>query len=342
MHVRGDTVEFGFIVVTAPSDWLFGKGCIASLRYFMPDVPTTLLVDGDVDTSAAERHFSIRIIRRADVKDAWLRAKSFGWAITKMVAHWESPYSHFVAMDSDMVAWGNVLDKLCRIDVDFLWSTPHSGPTEPIESHLSRWFFEPQALQTIAPTFNWRTYVNNYSCPGIYMARRGCLSKSRYMMLTEEQANRPNLFKFGDMGMLNFMVFEMVARGEAQIAFDDFQVIFPDHDRGNLEQRFRITGASPLVNGEDRQVLHMTDAKPVMDNPACYSAPMTFFRLEYLAATEGLKGDAALAVLRSEDQAFHAARKARLNREWRRKVTGLLRGEVGAWRRLASRLTSRA
>ncbi|MGL1180900.1 hypothetical protein ACSTLG_00050, partial [Vibrio parahaemolyticus] len=76
----------------------------------------------------------------------------------------------------------------------------------------------------------------------------------------------------------------------------------------------------------------MTDAKPLMNNSACYSAPMTFFRLEYLAATEGVRGEKALAILLEEDASYHAARQARLKKEWRRKVAGLFYGEVGAWR----------
>jgi hypothetical protein len=332
-------VDFGFIVTTAPSDWLFGKGCIASIRYFMPDVPITLLVDGAVDTSDAERRFNVRTLRQSDVKDSWLRANSFGWGITKMVAHWEAPYRYFVAMDSDMVVWGNVADRLFRRDVDFLWSVPYARPDESDEAYVDRWFFNPELLATAAPEFDWKAYVDSYSCTGVYTARRGCLSKQRYITFSEMQARLPALFKFGgDMGMINVMVFEMVARGEATIAFDDFQVIFPDHERESIERRFRIVETAPVVHADDCQVLHLTDAKPLMSNPACYSAPMTFFRMEYLAATEGLRGDAAIALLRQEDLAYHASRRARLNREWRQKVSGLFRGDVGSWRRLALKL----
>ena len=32
----------------------------------------------------------------------------------------------------------------------------------------------------------------------------------------------------------------------------------------------------------------MPDQKPLVDNPRCYSEPMTFFRLQYLKDTEGM------------------------------------------------------
>lgn len=330
--------DFGFVVVTAPSDWLFGKGCLASLRYFMPKVPITVLVDGEVDTAAAERHFDVRSMRRADVSDSWLKRNSFGWGITKMVAHWEAPYQHFVSMDSDMIAWGGLEKVLFRADVDFLWSVPHALPIGPVEDYVDRWFFKPSLLEQIAPEFNWRSYVSNYSCSGIFKARRGCLSTGRYSELMGLQAAQPSLFKFGEMGMLNFMVFEMVSRGEASIAYHDFQVIFPDHTRSSLEKRFRLADGGPIVASEDPQVLHMTDAKPLIDSTTCYSEPMTFFRQEYLAATEGVRGEKALAILRVEDALYHAARQARLRKAWLRKVAGLFYGEVGAWRRLGSKL----
>ena len=41
--------NFGIIVVTTKDDFIYAKGCCASVKYFMPDVPLCLLVDGEFD-----------------------------------------------------------------------------------------------------------------------------------------------------------------------------------------------------------------------------------------------------------------------------------------------------
>ena len=57
------------------------------------------------------------------------------------------------------------------------------------------------------------------------------------------------LFHFGEMGMLNLMVFEAVQAGSLTLRRCDFQVIFPDHAKDQLRRRFRFDGQGQPVGG---------------------------------------------------------------------------------------------
>jgi hypothetical protein len=82
----------------------------------------------------------------------------------------------------------------------------------------------------------------------------------------------------------------------------------------------------------------MPDKKPLVDSSECYSAPMTFFRLKYLADTEGVNGPEALRRLRAEDAEYHRLRARFLGREKKKKFLRLAKGDAGQWRWLFTRL----
>ncbi len=143
------------------------------------------------------------------------------------------------------------------------------------------------------------------------------------------------------MGLLNLMVFQAHHLGDIQLGFADFQVIFPDFSQHQLRRRFDFKDGQPVINLGDVQILHMPDKKPLVNNPDCYSLPMTYFRLKFLEDTEGLTGDAAMARLLQEDTQFYNLRRQSLRNHRLRLAKKLLTGHPGEWRRLAARLTPR-
>ena len=332
-------VKEGIIIVTAPSDWLFAKGCVASVRYFLKDIPITLLIDGDIDTREAETAYEVNALRKEDIPDVWLRKHSFGWGVTKMNAIWHSPYERFLHLDADTVLWGDVRKKVFPEDVDVGWSFSGGSNVASVEAYIDSWFFNPEKVAEIFPEFNWRKYWQRFACTGVYSLKRDCFSIDEYKYLIELSKSDPTIFKFGEMGMLNLMVFRAIDQGVLTVQEKDFQVIFPEHTQESLKQRFRFIDEQPLVVPGDEQVLHMPDQKPLLDNSNCYSEPMTFFRLKYLQETQGLSGKAAMLCLHEEDKDYHRMRAEWLKNVKRKKILGLLCGNPGEWRRLRAKIT---
>jgi hypothetical protein len=328
----------GFVVVASPFDWLFAKGCLASLRHFMPDLPVAVLIDGTIDTASAEKTYGVHVLRKENIPDDWLQRYSFGWGITKMAAIWHAPFERYVHLDADTVVWGDLCSKMFRDESDVIWSIPKRFTGAPSD-YVNKWFFQPKEIAARWPGFRWEKYVQYYACTGAYALRRGCLKLQRYQELVQIGRSHPHLFKFGDMGMLNLMVFESLQEGSVTFRQADFQVIFPDYTQKVLRERFAFDDHDqPVVKGGDEQVLHMPDKKPLVDNTDCYSEPMTFFRLKYLAATEGVIGEEAMGRLRDEDAEYHRLRYRFLRREKGKKILGLLKGDPGEWRRLIAKL----
>jgi hypothetical protein len=68
--------DFGIIVATYQGDYSFAKGCCASVRYFLGDVPICLIVDGTFSTSSLEKAYAVRIINHNTVTNKFLREKA--------------------------------------------------------------------------------------------------------------------------------------------------------------------------------------------------------------------------------------------------------------------------
>jgi hypothetical protein len=90
-------------------DYSFAKGCCASVRYFLGDVPIALIVDGTFSVSSLEEAYQVQVINHHTISNEILKKRSFGWGKTKMIAFWESPWQHFLYLDADTNVWGNVL-----------------------------------------------------------------------------------------------------------------------------------------------------------------------------------------------------------------------------------------
>lgn len=327
----------GVVMVASPFDWLFAKGTLASCRYFMPDAPVTLVVDGEVDTEVAESSFDVTVIRKADVQEPALRRLGFGWGTTKLLAFWYARSETFLYLDSDAVLWGDLRTKIDLEGCDYLASITRKEPLD--RETVENWFFDISFVEKHYPEWDWRAASSSFFCPGVFAARKGAFALADYIEILRLNERNPGKFKFGDMGFHNLMVFRGADAGRLRVRAENFQVIFPEHSQSDLRERFLFDdGGRPVVRQGDEQVLHMPDQKPLVDSKACYSEPMTFFRLKFLEQTEGHTGEKALQRLREEDVEYHRLRTLFLKRERRRKVMDLLKGHPGQWRSVMSRV----
>lgn len=338
MPNRGvDCDRLGIVLVASPGDWLFAKGAIASCQYFMPFATIQLLIDGDIDCSLAEQHYNVLPFRAKDIDSAELRRLGFGWGTTKLLAFWYSVTEHFLYLDSDAVLWGDLTHKLDLTNLDYLVSLRKQSDYS--DTDIASWFFEISFVERHFPDWNWRTSAPEFFCPGVFAARRGAFDLDDYLRILKLNERNPGKFKFGDMGFHNLMVFRGRDCGRLRVDTREFQVIFPEHTKQHLQARFAFDNhGTPIVAVGDEQVLHMPDQKPLVDNPNCYSQPMTFFRLKYLEQTEGITGELALMRLRQEDNNYHCLRADFLRRQKRQKFIKLLQGHPGYWGQLCKRL----
>lgn len=96
-------------------DFHFARICIASIRYWYPDIPIYLIKDensGKFDTSSDEKLWNVRVLDT--------ERKKFGWGYGKLETLFLDTGESFFVIDADAVITGPVLDLVKDIESDFI------------------------------------------------------------------------------------------------------------------------------------------------------------------------------------------------------------------------------
>lgn len=290
--------DFGVIIACCDQDYHYAKGCCGSIRHFLGDVPICLIIDGEFFAPELQKAYGVHVINRLNVKNQVLKERSFGWGLTKMIAFWESPWSKFLFLDADTIVWGNVLKEANFKDFDIIVDRPlYKDSLE----EFSRFFFNPHELEKHFPSFDWQKHLGEYFCTGAFFAKRDLISLDEYIYMLDLMKKNRNMFFQGEQGFLNFLIFRDSDQGKLRLGQSLKQVIVPKFKREELENRFPVHKAKPLVQGDDACVIHWAGPKPTLSNSQVYSEPMNFCRRKCMRETQGLFGLSAEALLKLED-----------------------------------------
>jgi hypothetical protein len=284
--------DFGIIVTCTKVDFLFAKGCCASIRYFMGDVPICLLLDGDFSVESIVKTYHTLLITRKDVKDPLLAKRCTGWGLTKMIAFWESPFEHFLLLDADTCVWGDVSVYADFSNYDAIIDVPcYSYKKEDIDE----FFFDVEKMKTFFPDFNCTSHP--YVCTGVIFGKKNMFDIAEYEEILALLDKHPKLFKYGEMGFLNFMFFRAKQESRLKIGAADIQHLITDFDFPTSKSKFFVNTEPVVVHPPT--VIHWAGKdKPVKSNTHIYSEPMSFFRKKFLKDKKntGLFTDTILAL----------------------------------------------
>jgi hypothetical protein len=142
----------------------------------------------------------------------------------------------------------------------------------------------------------------------------------------------PSLFKCGEMGFLNFMIFRAMEEGRAKVASGAVQVIVHDFTLEELDRRYNVSHGEPVEVSDDPVVLHYTIPKPVISEGPVVR-PMTYFRRLAMKEGNGISGLRAELHLRLEDVCWKFS--LTLN-----SIRNSIRRRLGAARRRVIRILS--
>lgn len=290
--------DFGIIIACCDQDYHLAKGCCASIRYFLGDVPICLIVDGTFSVSLLQKTYNVSVINSLNVKNEFLRQNSFGWGLTKMIAFWESPWNNFLVLDADTIVWGDLLKFANFKDFDVIVDLPVYKDTF---EEFSQFFLNPQEVEKHFPDFQWHSHLGEYFCTGAFFAKRNIFSLDDYMSILDFNAKNPNVFKFGEQGLLNFMIFDASDKGRLRLGQESWQILVPHHKWENLEKRFPIKEKKPVLQGEEASVIHWCGDKPKLYSSKVYSEPMSFSRRKFLSDARNFSESVADVVMKAED-----------------------------------------
>ncbi len=267
--------DFGITLSCYRGDYALVRGCCASIRAHLPaDIPICLITHGSFPVNDLQDLYGVMVLTPAEV-DPRLH-KSYGYGLTKMIAFWHSPFERFLHIDADTICWGNILTNLPWAEFDLIYNEPHEEITDYIQRTQ---YFEPEKIFEQFPPFRWQgqPYFNS----GCFMARRGIFELEEYIELLEFLERNPGAV-FMDQGILNFMAFRKITEGRIKARSWPFQAIVPAIAGEELRRRFRFVSGRPLVNDDDRRIIHWAGPKPYLTRSPPFAEPMVFYRLEHL------------------------------------------------------------
>ncbi|MBP0016008.1 MAG: hypothetical protein J7647_00435 [Cyanobacteria bacterium SBLK] len=290
--------DFGIIIACCFQDYLFAKGCCHSIRHFLGDVPICLLVDGTFSTDSLEKIYQVRSIDRTTVKNDVLRQRSFGWGTTKMIAFWESPWQNFLVLDADTNVWGNVLRFADFENFDAVIDDPQCSYSN---EDINQYFFDIEGIEKHFPEFDWHKHRTQYFCTGTFFGTRDMFALEEYIEILDFVEKHPDIFKYGEMGFLNFMLCRAADTSKIRLGHANFQILAPDYGKESLANRFPVTQKEPAIADDDAAIIHWCGDKPLMSTSRTYTKPMNFSRRKCLEIERGLTGIPADLYLQWED-----------------------------------------
>ena len=268
--------SFGVVTACWSGDYFLAKATCASIRHFLGEIPICVIVDGDFSIQELIDLYNVQPLYLSNLSNSDLRKRCHGSSRSKLAAIWEGPFEHFIYLDSDAIIWGNLLEEYSFHDVDFVvMRSPIYGCLP--KSEVSKWFFDVDQLLEIDPKFNW--YDQPYFCAGAFAARKNCFSLNEYLRLENLADKYPNLFKFWDQGIVNYMVFSGSQSNSLRYKVIDMQVVTADYSKEYLAQLFPCSINYLPQNPSKKAIIHFCGNKPFLHKRNSFSKPFTASRL---------------------------------------------------------------
>jgi hypothetical protein len=198
--------------------------CVASIRYWYPEVNIWLLKDrfgGDFPTEEVESNFNVRTLESPGLYH--------GWGFAKFEVFF-TPIKRFLLLDSDTILLGRLLEDLERFEDDFIVSGVRSD--DPEEPRIIRDYINTRLCQEMNPGFIYPGYGIN---TGQMVITNGVITRddldglvTRKGGLVEEKY--PRLFPYADQGVINYVLALKKQAGQASVRYHDF-FIWPGEER---------------------------------------------------------------------------------------------------------------
>ena len=270
-------MDFGITIACYAGDRDLLSGCLSSVRDFYPSTPICLIPHGSVNIGSLMKRYGATYIDPGKVGRA-LRAKSYGYGLTKMLAFWHAPFERFLHIDADTVCWGRFFDPSWLDGADFIANSSHEQVTNGI---LREQYFETEAVppRWMPSGLSRDTLFNT----GTFASHTGLFSLGDYLELVDWMKAKPGSI-FTDQGILNLMVQAKLTSKDFRFVQKDLQAIVAVSEADTLNSRFKIGADGPIVRDADAKLIHWAGPKPRRGErlAGMFSGPMDYYRLKHL------------------------------------------------------------
>lgn len=195
-------------IATYKHDVNFARTCVASIRYYYPSIPITLIKDyyyGNYSTKDIEKNWNV------DILSTYI--KKFGWGFSKLEPLFLEKKEKILILDADTVIIGKIIDKLNQFPEEFIVS---GQVTDKIFQETQ--YYDPIKIKEFDPLFTHPDYGFN---TGQIVATTGIFKREEFNNLIDYK-NLPevkdnSLFKYGEQGLLNYFLFKACQNGRIKL-----------------------------------------------------------------------------------------------------------------------------
>jgi hypothetical protein len=176
--------------------------CVASIRYFYPDVPIRLLAGDTLQRGLAEelrKYWGVELVN--------LPPGDYGWGFVKLEPLFGPAGERFLVMDVDTVFTGRVLDVRAESDAPFLGDDEHLS-----DADFKRLYYDWDKLREIDPTVQpARKALNG----GQWFGTAGLVTREEFDPWIEWSLPRrqryPEYFMGGEQGVMSCVILKKEA-----------------------------------------------------------------------------------------------------------------------------------
>jgi hypothetical protein len=211
--------------------------CVASIRYFYPDVPIRLLAGDILQKGLAEE---LKRYWKVDLVD--LPVGDYGWGLVKMEPLFGPTGQSFLVMDVDTVMTGRLLDVRAESDAPFFVDNEQLS-----DDNFKRLYYDWDKLAEIDPKAQCARVAFNV---GQWFGTAGIVKREEFDRWVEWTLPRrlryPQYFMPGDQGVVNYVILQKEAFDGLRI---DRQTImrWPGNGMDDLSVEAVSQGTAPAL-----------------------------------------------------------------------------------------------
>jgi hypothetical protein len=197
-------IECVYIAASA-RDARYTRICVASVRYFYPEIPIRLLAGGRLQRGLADELLHYWNVVTADLR----LTGEYGWGFVKLEPLFGPHNEQFLVLDSDTVLTGPVLELWNKCSAPFLVDNEDQA-----EADVRRLYYDWEKLQMIEPNALPPRFVFN---SGQWFGTAGVLTRNDFAPWVNwtmpRSLRHPTCFMPGEQGILNYVLNQKSARG---------------------------------------------------------------------------------------------------------------------------------
>jgi hypothetical protein len=201
-HAAQDRMIDCIYIAACARDARLTRICVASIRYFYPDIPIRLLAGEILQPGLAEE-----LRRYWDVDLVDLPRGDYGWGLVKLEPLFGPAGQRFLVMDVDTVFTGRVLDIHAESDAPFFVDNEQLS-----DANFRRLYYDWDKVREIDPRAQPALAAFNV---GQWFGTAGLVKREEFDPWVEwtlpRRLHYPQYFMGGDQGVMNYVILQKEA-----------------------------------------------------------------------------------------------------------------------------------